>query len=192
MDAILVVDMQNACFDGVERYQVQNVIFHINQLTQHFRDCGLPVVHIQHEDASADFKRHSRGWQFISEVAREESDLVVAKTCCDAFIATELASVLNNYGITRLFITGCATDFCVDSTIKGAIAQRLDVVVPADAHTTADRPSVTAEILISHFNWNWAHLITAGSAIDVLPTLDAIALVKPASSVSCSSNRIGD
>lgn len=68
----------------------------------------------------------------------------------------------------------CATDFCVDSTIKGAIAKGFDLIIPSDAHTCSDRPNVLAKDLINHFNWNWANLIIGKQQINVLPTCEAI------------------
>lgn len=176
MDALLIVDMQNACFNGAERYQAKRVMVQINQLAASFRANGALVIHIQHEENTGNFARNSHGWEFIPEIQVESSDTVVAKTCCDAFINTGLLHLLREKAVSRLFVTGCATDFCVDSTIKGAIAARFDVVVPSDAHTTADRPHVSADALIQHFNWNWQNLITGEVSIQVLPTVEALEL----------------
>ena len=38
-----------------------------------------------------------------------------------------------------LLVTGCATDFCVDTTVRVAASRDYEIVVVADGHTTADR-----------------------------------------------------
>jgi nicotinamidase-related amidase len=36
-------------------------------------------------------------------------------------------------------VTGCATDECVDTTARSALARGYSTIVPEDGHTTADR-----------------------------------------------------
>lgn len=174
MDALVVVDMQVACIDQVSRYQINSVAEAINQLSGQFRKANRPVIHIQHEQASGDFIRGSVGWQISPRLLVEESDKRIAKSYCDGFIHTELKALLAKLNIHELVIVGCATDFCVDSTIKGAIANGFNVVIAADGHTTSDRPHATAQQLIAHFNWNWANLIVGAQTIRVMPTAEII------------------
>ena len=61
--------------------------------------------------------------------------------------------------MARLIITGCATDFCVDTTIRAAASRNFEVVVVEDGHTTADRPHVDALSVMRHHNWVWENLI---------------------------------
>ena len=77
--------------------------------------------------------------------------------------------------IMLLIVTGCATDFCVDTTIRSANSRDYQVVVAADGHTTADRPHVDAGSLIQHHNWLWQNLIHPKLRIDVVQTDDLIA-----------------
>lgn len=164
--ALLIIDMQRACL-ATPRFQVDQVIANINRLANHFRTHNKPVIFIQHQDASAEFSAGSDGWQFIDEIPRAAQDRVVTKSCCDGFFQTRLAATLETEGVNQLLITGCATDFCVDATLKGALGQGLDVIAVADAHTTADRPHATASQLIAHYNWMWANLIAGSVGMQV-------------------------
>ena len=47
---------------------------------------------------------------------------MVAKTLNDPFQDTPLSEILGNLGTERLLITGWATDFCVDATVRRAVA----------------------------------------------------------------------
>lgn len=62
-------------------------------------------------------------------------------------------------GVKELYITGCATDFCVEATVQSALAKHYDVTVVADGHTTAERPYLSAEKVNEHYNWVWQHMI---------------------------------
>jgi nicotinamidase-related amidase len=70
---------------------------------------------------------------------REPGDPVVRKTACDAFYISGLADLLAQYRANALILTGCATDFCVDTTVRSAAVRNFDIYVASDGHTTADR-----------------------------------------------------
>ena len=95
--------------------------------------------------------------------------MVISKTANDAFYRTELSSELHTQGISELFITGCATDFCVEATVQSALTKDYTVTVVEDGHTTAPRPHLDAEQLITHYNWVWKQLTPTQGSIKVLP-----------------------
>ncbi len=65
---------------------------------------------------------------------------------------------------------GCASDYCVDATIKQAASRGFRVTIAADAHTTANRTAATAPVLIEHYNEVWANLTVPGNPLRVLST----------------------
>ena len=85
----------------------------------------------------------------------------------NSFYETELSSTLKNRGIEDLWVTGCATDFCVDTTVRAAASLDYRVTVVEDGHTTADRPHLDAVSIIRHHNWVWAGLILPRSEVKV-------------------------
>ena len=96
MEALLIVDMQNSCFENTIRYRANNVISNINGLAAAFRGFSRPVMHIQHEDETEDFQSSSHGWEINPDIHTAATDHFVSKTRCDAFIGTDLANLLNN------------------------------------------------------------------------------------------------
>lgn len=176
MEALLIIDMQNACIGEVPRFNLSNTLNAINNLSRKFRENGFIVIHIQHEEESGSFLKGTEGWKIFSGIDVVDSDLFISKGYCDAFINSNLKKLLDEHHVARLTVTGCATDFCVDSTIKGAISHGYDLVVPSDGHTTADRPHVGAKELVAHFNWNWANLIVGSQTIEVVPSCDVMNL----------------
>jgi nicotinamidase-related amidase len=91
---------------------------------------------------------------------REPTDIVVRKTLNEPFTGTDLQARLEDIAPDRVLITGWATDLCVDSTVRSAIANHHDVVVVADGHTLSDRPHLDAVSVIRHHHWVWNNLIT--------------------------------
>ncbi len=176
MDALLVIDMQVANFASGESYQADRVISNINTLIKRFRSTGMLIVHIQHHDQSLDYIKGSRSWAFLPDIDVQPEDMRLDKTCSDAYIQTGLEATLDARGINRVFICGSATDFCVDSTVKGSIGRGFDVVVPSDAHTADNRPYIDAKNLVSQFNWNWDNLEVGARVLTVMPTVEALKL----------------
>ncbi|SUX59956.1 isochorismatase [Citrobacter amalonaticus] len=68
----------------------------------------------------------------------------VTKTACDAFYKTALEQLLREQAISHFVICGCATDYCVDTTIRNGASRSYRITVAEDAHTTAHRAAAPA------------------------------------------------
>ena len=170
MDVIIIVDMQVGLLSGAPKYDLAGVTDRINKLTAMVRRRSGKVVWIRHcGQPDTEFAPNTPGWVFLPELLREPSDVIVDKTLNDPFAGTNLHRVLSNLAPERVLVTGWATDFCVDATVRSAVSNNYHVVAVSDAHTLSDRPHLDAQAVIRHHNWLWADLIT-NSSVDVLPT----------------------
>lgn len=160
---VMVIDMQNGVLESPRRAR-EKTAARINQLI----DAADKVIFIQHNEA--ELQPGSDAFDIIPELHRPEGALYVTKTACDAFYHTELDSLLKQHGINALVVCGCATDYCVDTTIKNGVSRGYAMTVASDAHTTADRASVSAEALINHHNEVWANLSIPGNTLTVKTT----------------------
>jgi nicotinamidase-related amidase len=178
MNALLVIDMQTGSFMPYTlRHDTLAVVQRINSLSAIFRNAGYPVIFIRHDGSRENkFIPGSADWQLLPELVQEASDLLISKTANDAFYGSELQSVLSKLEVSSLFITGCATDFCVDTTIKSAMAKDYQVTVVTDAHTTAERPPLAAEQVIAYYNWLWANMIPTPYPVILLKTAELLPL----------------
>jgi nicotinamidase-related amidase len=174
---LLIIDMQAGLFTPqTPRRDAEGVVVRINSLAQAVRTSGGTVIFIQHRGPKDDtFEPGTPGWQLLASLEREAGDVVVDKTACDSFYDTDLASVLERRGLRRLLVTGCATDFRVDTTVRAAMSREYEVVVVADGHTTANRPHVDAVSLIQHHNWLWQDLIHPKVRVEVVEAAELIA-----------------
>jgi nicotinamidase-related amidase len=161
MDALLVVDMQVALRNGDPKHDLPGVIDRINRIASSIRAASGAVIFVQHCGGEGDdFEPHTPGWALLPELHREPTDIVVRKTLNEPFTGTDLQARLEDIAPDRVLITGWATDLCVDSTVRSAIANHHNVVVVADGHTLSDRPHLDAVSVIRHHHWVWNNLIT--------------------------------
>jgi nicotinamidase-related amidase len=80
----------------------------------------------------------SWGAQIIDELTPQEHDHTVIKKTYGAFFQTPLDRILRNLGITTLVMTGIATNYCVDTTCREAVAYGYDIILVSDATATFD------------------------------------------------------
>jgi len=155
---VMVVDMQQGVF-ATPRIQREQCVSRINQLT-HAADT---VIFIQHIEAGG-LEEGSDGFALLPDLHQPAGAFYVTKTACDAFYRTQLEALLTEHGIQQFVICGCATDYCVDTTLKNGVSRGYHITVAEDAHTTAHRPAAEAQVLIKHYNEVWGTLSAPGNA----------------------------
>ena len=161
MDVMVVVDMQVGLLNDEPKYDLQGVVGRINLLNAMMRQRSGKVVWVRHCGKAGDpFEPQLAGWAFLPELVRQDNDIVIEKTLNDPFVGTPLKETLEQLAPGRVFVTGWATDFCVDATVRSAISKGHHVVVVADGHTLSNRPHLKAPIIIQHHSWVWSRLLT--------------------------------
>lgn len=158
---VMVVDMQNGVF-ATPRVGRERCAALINQLTR----AADQVIFIQHCEEGG-LEEGSDGFQILPELYQPDNALYVTKTACDSFYKTSLEAVLREQDINAFVICGCATDYCVDTTIKNGASRGYAITVAGDAHTTANRAAADAHTLIEHHNEVWRTLIVPGNPVRV-------------------------
>ena len=162
--------MQKGCFTPeAPKFDSDGVIKRINSLSQKFRDLDAPVIFIQQDSSKWNrFIPNTTEWEILSELEVNNEDISINKTANDAFYQSNLNSLLKKLKIQELYITGFATDFCVDATIKSALTKDFNVTIVKNGHTTGDKPHINAKNIVEHYNWIWQNLIPTKGKIKVL------------------------
>jgi len=152
--ALLVVDVQVGMFDTEESVErAQEFLATLANLISRARESGTLVVYVQHCGAKGSWiEMDTPGWPIHPSIAPSEGDVVLLKREPDAFHGTSLQSLLEKHGIRQLIITGIATQYCVDSTVRAAYRLGYDVVLVEDGHTTWSGESLSASKIIDHHN----------------------------------------
>ncbi|MFI0411674.1 cysteine hydrolase family protein [Actinomadura sp. 3N508] len=156
--ALLVIDMQKGFCDPESRMEKAGIgtanqraaLPRILELVELCRGYGMPILWSQQIHYPEDVTRRRRSipshidkqkwapclrgtWEAdfvdeVTEVLRPE-DIIVEKHRASVFFETTLDTKLRMLGIEQIIISGCNTDFCVETTIRDGYYRDLDVIV---------------------------------------------------------------
>lgn len=168
--AVLVIDVQKSLSTGEGScFKAADIIANINRVTFKARCVGVPVIFVQHEEAETLLSRGSDGWQLADELEKSQSDFYISKSSSDSFSSTELKKQLDLMKINHLVVCGMQSDFCVDSTIRHALALHYSITVVGDGHTTKDNAVLSAPDISAHHNSTWENITSYKSSAKVVP-----------------------
>jgi nicotinamidase-related amidase len=171
--AFLIIDVQNALCSGPEEvFESRRVIDRINLVIEKARAAGAPVIVIQHEEKEGLFEHGSDGWSLPAELAVLPSDVYIRKTVTDSFHNTNLEAELKARGIDHLVVCGMQSDFCVDTTIRRALALGYPITLVSDGHSTVDNAVLTAAQISAHHNETLANITSFGPTVKPVPAAE--------------------
>lgn len=153
-DSLIVVDVQNDFLPGGNLAVPQGnaVVPVLNRYLEKFHAQSLPIFATRdwHPDKHCSFKQQGGIWPphcvadtpgaaLASELKLPPETIIISKAMSldkdaySGFEGTDLAQRLRQAGVTRLFIGGLATDYCVLNTVKDALKAKFEVVLLKDA-----------------------------------------------------------
>lgn len=164
--ALLIIDVQQALCSGAEAaFDIDRVVDRINSVSTKARVAGAPVFLIQHEETDGSLQYGTGGWQLYERLAVQPEDIRVRKTTPDSFHKTELQSLLQARNVETLVVCGLQSDFCVDCTVRRALALGYPVVLVSDAHSTVDNGVLSAAEISAHHNTTLANIGSFGPRV---------------------------
>ena len=112
----------------------ETVLPNVHNLQNCFRAYGLEVIHVRIQSLTKDGRDRGKGHKrlelhaapgsgdacFLEEVAPVGDEIVINKTASGVFSSTNLHYVLNNLGISSIFVVGVYTNECVETTVRDA------------------------------------------------------------------------
>ncbi len=168
--ALLVIDVQRGLFEPQPRpFEADAVLGRIRGLVARARRAGAPVVYVQHQGKGGFLTEGSQDWQLELSLDVQPGDTVLHKTTPDSFLRTPLAEHLAQWGCDRLVICGYATEYCVDTTTRRALAQGFPVTLASDAHTTHDAAHASAALIRAHHNATLSNIQSFGPRVQAVP-----------------------
>lgn len=171
--AVLVIDMQQAlCVGKHAAHDAQGLIQRINGITRQARQAGAPVIFIQQESAGTELAHGCPGWQLADGLRVETGDLRVPKTTVDSFLRTNLQELLEARHVHRLVVCGLQTEFCVDTTVRRALALGHPVTLVSDGHSSVGNRAISALQVIAHHNETLAALMGFGVRVHLAAAAD--------------------
>ncbi len=156
--AVLVIDMQRDFLDPGAPIATPgglDLIPRINRLTARARELGMPVIFTQemHRPDKSDFGielefepphclEGTPGMELAESLEVAPGDYrVTGKRRYDAFLGTDLETLLRNLRVENLVVAGVCTDICVASTVQHARNLDFRCIIPREcvAGTTPER-----------------------------------------------------
>ncbi|MCH4009833.1 cysteine hydrolase family protein [Companilactobacillus sp.] len=147
---LIVMDMQQGFSDA---YQFNELVEKINDRIKDYKDAGLPVIFIQHNEKG--LLQGSKEWELAGGLDAKPDDMTVQKTHLNAFYKTELNDLLTENGLNQLEICGLQTEYCVNATVTMAHGLGYELFMRPDMTTTYDNEYMTAEQTIQFFEDIW-------------------------------------
>jgi nicotinamidase-related amidase len=141
--ALVIIDLQNDYFDG-GRFPLVNAgqaSENAALLLEHARRCNDLVVHVRHESPEADasfFVPGTAGAKINLKVLPAENEPVVVKNSINAFLGTNLQSILQGNAIENIVVAGAMSHICVDAFVRAASDFGYKITVAHDAVATRD------------------------------------------------------
>ena len=178
--ALLIVDMQN-----VFASMATTATPHIKELHSSFEKTSRPIFFTQHghtkEDLTPPFKNQlvrrwgpegsirkgSKDAELVPEMKKLVKDFpIIAKNTYDAFINTNLASLLEERNIERILVCGVLTDCCCDTTARSAFNRGFETWLISDACGSANKKQHEAGL--SGFGFACDNVMTTSEALSKL------------------------
>ncbi len=171
--AVLVIDTQQALCEGEgAAFDCEGTIARINRVTQKARAAGAPVIFIQHESTAGYLEHGSQGWQLAKALDVLPVDIRTRKSTPGAFLRTNLESILRDHGINKLIVCGMHSEFCVDTTVRRALALGFPVQLISDAHTSAGNSAITAQQVIAHHTATLTNISSFGPRVQAVSSAE--------------------
>jgi len=144
--ALIVIDLQKGLAALPTAHPMNEVVKHAGELTNAFRDRGLPVVLVNVDGGASGRTEQARstrdfpaGWtDLVPELNPHPADHRVTKRTWGAFTNTGLEGQLRDLGVTQVVIAGVSTSAGVESTARFAHEHGFHVTLAVDAMTDMD------------------------------------------------------
>ena len=101
-----------------------------------YSDAGILLDKLQVAKDMCGWVRGTWDADIIDELKPREDEIVVDKTRNTAFWGTDFAAQLASRGIDHLVVVGCATNVCVESTVRDAFTNGFYTTTVRDATAT--------------------------------------------------------
>jgi len=147
-------------------------ISHIEVILKKFRECGFPVLYphifpqFRTKNARMPNKYSAKQLEIVREVAPQEGDILVPKTCPSAFFATPLVKYLNELGVDTVFTVGNTTSGCIRASVVDAASYAFDVFVPYEG--CYDRSPISHAVNLFDIDKKYGPVVSTKRTLELL------------------------
>jgi len=143
MKALLIIDIQN----GLTKRKLHNFslfVQAINHSINTFREAKDMIIFIQHNNKQ--LKYSTDDWKIDERIDKRNNDLTIQKFHGNAFLETDLESILRGKNIIEIVVCGLVSHGCVKATCLGGLKLGFKTAILKNGHTSWDK---NAEMMIN-------------------------------------------
>ena len=145
MRALLLIDIQN----GLTKRKLYNFplfVQAINHSINSFRETKDLIVFVQHNNKQ--LKYSTDDWKIDEKIDKRDNDLTIQKFHGNAFLETDLESILREKNIIEIVVCGLVSHGCVKATCLGGLELGFQTALLRNGHTSWDKNAETKNNLI--------------------------------------------
>jgi nicotinamidase-related amidase len=150
---LLIIDAQQELIEGnqeqVAVFKKEQLITNINLVIEKASKFNVPIVFVRDLAVS---EGKGKGFQVHEKISVPKDATFFDKTAMNSFHGTGLLNHLKSQAIEHVVVMGCATQYCIDSAVRTATINGLDVTLVGNGHSTIDSAVLSAEQIIKHHN----------------------------------------
>lgn len=151
--ALLIIDAQQELIDGNQNEPgvsaKESLLACINKVIEKAVALTIPIVFIRDLDVS---EGEGPGFQIHPAITLPKNATIFDKKATNTFHETPLLEYLQQQEVQHIVIMGCKTEYCIDTAVRAATANKFDVTLVSDGHSTTTSVILPAEKIIAHHN----------------------------------------
>jgi nicotinamidase-related amidase len=125
-------------------FDSDRVVDRINSVSTTARVAGAPVFLIQHEETEGSLQYGTGGWRLYERLAVQPRTFAFARPLPTRSTRQNSSRCCKPGNVEKLAVCGLQSDFCVDWTVRRALALGYPVVLISVAHSTVDNGILSA------------------------------------------------
>ncbi|RCW77311.1 cysteine hydrolase family protein [Saliterribacillus persicus] len=150
---LLVIDAQQELIEGNHKesavFNKDQLINKINLVIEKANESNVPIIFVRDLDVA---EGKGKGFQIHEKILVPPNAKIFDKTATNSFHGTGLLNYLKIEEMEHVVIMGCETQHCIDSAVRTATINGLDVTLVGDGHSTKESAVLSAEQIIKHHN----------------------------------------
>lgn len=151
--SLLIIDAQQELIDGNEQenpiYNKEQLIKTINDVIEQAVKNNIEIIFVRDLDVA---EGNANGFEIHNEIKIHVDSKFFNKSATNSFYGTGLLEYLKNQNINHIVISGCETQHCIDSAVRTATINGIDVTLVSDGHSTKGNNVLKPKQIIDHHN----------------------------------------
>jgi nicotinamidase-related amidase len=151
--ALIVIDAQQELIEGNMNEKAvcnkETLLNNINEVIEKGLEVKAEIIFIRDLDVA---EGKGKGFAVHESIRVPRAAQIFDKSATNAFYGTPLLNHLSEHDISHVVIMGCKTEHCIDTAVRMATVNGLDVTLVGDGHSTTDSPVFKAQQIVDHHN----------------------------------------